>query len=196
MTCKIHTLELPEIQQFFNGGIIFFEFLESEHPKERKGNLDQAKTEAINQLIKKMGKSTPSTRYNYHYLESIPTMAISISHTKTLGVVILSERKNYESIGVDIEYQDRQFQPKTAKFFINSNDENSDLLTIWTKKEAAFKACSPIIKECKLLKDISVANNNFQLQSKKTPLGQVKSFYQKIKDRKVIISIAFITKLN
>ena len=196
MTCKIHILELPEIQRFFNGGIIFFEFFDSEHPKERKNNLAQAKSEAISQLLKKMGKSAPSTNYNYHYLESIPTMAISISHTKTLGVLILSERKNYESIGVDIEYEDRQFQPETTKFFINSSDENGDLLTIWTKKEAAFKACSPIIEECKLLKDISVADGHFQLQSKKTPLGRVQSFYLNIEDRKVVISIAFITKLQ
>ena len=88
---------------------------------------------------------------NHHYLKLAPSVLVSISHTKgRFAAASASSTKQNKSIGIDIELENRAFDPNTSKLFINQFDHtlahssNKNLLLLWTAKEAAFKALSPI----------------------------------------------------
>ena len=62
----------------------------------------------------------------------------------------------------------------TLKFFVNTDDEYSDSLKLWTQKEAAFKAISPIYQEKELtLKMITIKGEEFFLKNDPSLKGTV-----------------------
>jgi len=113
--------------------------------------------------------------HNHHFLEHFPEYVVSISHTRGVAVSLIGNRKKYKSIGIDLEHAKRVMNPKVLKFFKHDTDEEQDPLLLWCKKEAAFKALSPLWNQEKtfVLKDIWIRGNEFGLLSDDKIKGQI-----------------------
>lgn len=138
---------------------------------------------------------------NYYNLKLYPEIAASLSHTGNIGAALLAPIKKYPSVGIDIELKDRQVTKGARKYFFNEHDRpDSDPLEIWTKKEAAFKALSPVIskfrwKKVLLLKHIWIKGDKFGLLGRKKVLGKIIKLERNLGNRKVLISLAFLKSL-
>jgi phosphopantetheinyl transferase (holo-ACP synthase) len=192
MTCNIHIIQVLEIRSFLNGVIGYFYFKPLTEVLETKKSLEKAKHKCIKALLKSIGieLNQTSTSYNYHYLNDYPELALSVSHTANYGVIALAKRENHESIGVDIEIKEREINALTSKYFVNEDESPNNLLEFWTKKEAAFKACSPVNPQCKLLKDLKIRDGHYYLKTSSPIIGEVQSFNYSIEGKDFIISIA------
>lgn len=149
--------------------------------------------EALKLLLSKT-KENLGQIINHDSFQGLPEWKVSLSHTVDAGFVAAISDPNILGIGVDIESRSREITPNAAKFFINEQDNASDLSLIefWTKKEAVFKAVSPHFKEVNLLKKIWIQGSNFGVLNQKKPLGDI--FTTKTKDH--LFSIAYLRKLS
>lgn len=89
-------------------------------------------------------------------------------------------------IGIDIEPLFRYVNPCSIDLFVNDSDIYENLLYLWTKKEAAFKALS-LKGESPKIKDIIIKKNSFQYQDQK-------GFFKVFLKNDHIISLAFFYK--
>jgi len=140
--------------------------------------LKDTRSHTQNQLLKLLSttKEAAGPLVKYDYFENIPHLTTSISHGQRAGAVICVNKELVPGIGIDIEEESRVIAPRASKFFINSSDEqcdDKDLIFLWAKKEAAFKATSPLNQEVKLLKDIWIRNNQFGKVGFEPPVGEV-----------------------
>ena len=147
---------------------------------------------AIKTLLIDMGfEKIKDFSYGFLHLNAIERLAISVSHTRNLGIVALTDKRYHKSIGIDLEFHQRQVRENSKKFWINQDDQLEDpLLNLWVKKEAAFKAISPINSDCKLLKDLIIHGSRFRNSTEPKVTGQVFNFQRKIFERDVLLSIA------
>jgi len=189
MSCKINIIQPAEFSGFFQGTLSMFSFRSGKGPVTSKNHMEEAKQKCLQEILPCNNSLTP-IKYNFHYPINFPHLSLSISHTKNIGIIALANRKDHDSIGIDIEKSDRAINPSTSKFFINSNDDQLNLLDLWTKKEAAFKAESPISPSCKLLKDLSINDNQYFLKASKRHLGKVKTCLFNYEGDEFIISLA------
>ena len=191
MSCKIHIIQPIEIKNIFTGTLAIFEFHSS------KNKLAKAKQNCLKELLSINGLAAlqEEIKYDHHSLLNYPEISLSISHTVDVGIIAMAKAPHHKSIGVDIEWKDRPISSGTKKYFVNSCDiidKQDDLLDFWTKKEAAFKAYSPINPKCRLLKDIVISESKFKFKNTSNNLGTVKSFNFKIGNKIATISIAMI----
>lgn len=105
----------------------------------------------------------------HHHLKNHPHIKVSLSHTRGLSAAVAS--KELVSVGVDVEFIDREFNHKTSKFFLRDDDLEMPLLELWTIKEAAFKAIDPMglkasDKDILVLKDLRVKDQSIELEGK------------------------------
>lgn len=77
---------------------------------------------------------------SFHQLEKFPELVISLSHTKELGAALVGERKNFRSIGLDIERDERVVKDMIRERIAHPEDQNLRNIELWCLKEAAFKA--------------------------------------------------------
>ena len=131
-----------------------------------------------NQLLKLLDttKKNAGPLIRYDHFENIPHITTSISHGQRAGAVICANKELTPGLGIDVEEESRVITPRASKFFVNSSDEgidDKDLIYFWAKKEAAFKATSPLNQEVKLLKDLWIKNNQFGKVGFKDPAGEV-----------------------
>lgn len=138
---------------------------------------------------------------NNLYLELFPEILASISHTQNFGAAVIADCNKYRSIGIDIELKSRTINPQVEKYFINQSDsleDQQDIFFSWIKKEAAFKAVSPLhtqfTKKSKLiLKDIWLNNSQFGIVGKNNPIGTTSTLTKTIEKQEIVIALAFIT---
>lgn len=108
------------------------------------------------------------------FLKKHPEILVSLSHTQTFGAAYVALSSCFRSIGVDLELCGRKMKESTLKFFVNTDDEYSDTLKLWTQKEAAFKAISPLYQKQDLtLKMITIKGEKFFLKEDVCFKGQV-----------------------
>ncbi|RPJ78798.1 MAG: 4-phosphopantetheinyl transferase family protein [Alphaproteobacteria bacterium] len=133
---------------------------------------------------------------NFQNLPKFPEYLISISHTKGAGASLLALKKDYLSLGIDIEWSDRHFKPEAQKFLRHIDDSTTEnLLELWTMKEAAFKALSPLgFPGTLVLSKIIIQNGEFWTNEKKELRGKVETLKLSSGDRELQIAIARISK--
>ncbi len=137
---------------------------------------------------------------NHHNLKAHPHLLISLSHTKNSWAVgMVSHEKLQVGIGIDLELTSRVVKPETQKFFVNKKDSFESLLSLWSQKEACFKALSPfvgpeVLNKTFILKDIRIENGRFGLQKDHHILGKVQSEKKIINGQELLMSKAFLTK--
>ena len=116
---------------------------------------------ALSKLTKNTGPEDLDI-HNHQYLKSDKFTLVSLSHTKDLACAATATRDEIQSIGIDIELTHRAVKPGIEKFYRNSSDQIRDNLLLWSLKEAAFKAISPLYKGEKVLvlKDIVIRDES------------------------------------
>lgn len=154
---------------------------------------------ALAKLLNNKGHTVSDLRQdlilsNYQIMPLFPDYITSLSHTKGAGAAILAQKADYQSIGVDIEWCDRVFKPEIQIFFKNDNDRTTkDLLELWTKKEAAFKALSPLgFPGVLVLSKIIIQDDQFWTAEQPHIRGALKTLRLPILDRELYFSIAGI----
>lgn len=80
------------------------------------------------------------TLVNYHEVVGFPQLTISLSHTKECGAAVIAERKNFRSLGIDIEEETRIVKDSIRERISHPSDINLRNIEIWCIKEAVFKA--------------------------------------------------------
>lgn len=68
------------------------------------------------------------------------SLTISLSHTPEWGAAVIGEAKNFISVGIDIEPLERIVKPMILERISHPDDLNLSPLSLWTLKEASFKA--------------------------------------------------------
>lgn len=189
MTCKINIIKPTEFTQFFKGKLCFFAFSPGKDSVESRQLLQIAKQQALEKILSPFTPSKPIA-YDFHSPTDFPNLSLSISHTQTFGAIALAERKDHDSIGVDIELSKRDFNLKGTKFFMNPEEDASDLLELWTKKEAAFKACAPIYADCTLLKDLIIKQEKIFHKNRDIQIGAIKTCKINFEGENFILSLA------
>lgn len=136
-------------------------------------------------LSKLTGLSITKQEIHKHlYLEQNPKLKVSLTHTKGAAAAIVTSNPDIASVGIDLENINRIVKAGHKKFFVNKLDEFHSLLHLWTQKEAAFKAISPLIgstisyNKVFVLTDIWVQKNRFGLKGQSQALGQLEMLNQ------------------
>lgn len=138
---------------------------------------------------------------NHEYLKHFPDLVVSLSHSKNFGAAVIESKKNAISVGIDIELSSRKFNPSISRHFVNNMDSKesiNDTLSLWSKKEAAYKAISPIIKnqlngKQLVLKDIWIQQNKFGLIDSSKALGTIEFKTERINELELIVTTAYIS---
>lgn len=77
---------------------------------------------------------------NFHQLNNLEQFTISLSHSKECGAAVLAERKNFRSVGIDVEQEDRIVKDSIRQRIAHKEDAIFRNIELWCLKEAAFKA--------------------------------------------------------
>jgi phosphopantetheinyl transferase (holo-ACP synthase) len=152
-------------------------------------NLLIQKNEVVNDL------KSDLTLLNFRELPTYPLYYVSLSHTKELGAAVIALKKTVKGIGIDIEWESRNIKPGALKFFVNPADSHElSLIELWTAKEAAFKALSPIgtYPGVLVLSKIIIQGNRFFTELEPELSGVVTTTNEFIGEKKFIRSIAII----
>lgn len=174
-----------------------YSFALSDNLPSGKENCQPCLAHSLKGLIGSYPETELEIANNYN-LKQYPGIAASLSHTKNIGAALLASIEKYPSVGIDIELRDRKVTEGAQKYFFNEHDRpQSDPLTIWTKKEAAFKALSPLISKFRwkkelLLKHIWIKGDKFGLMGRKRVLGKIINLERNLGNRTVLISLAFL----
>jgi phosphopantetheinyl transferase (holo-ACP synthase) len=132
---------------------------------------------------------------NFRELHNYPLFFTSLSHTKELGAAVLVKKSEAMGIGIDIEWADREIKPGAEKFFVNEKDKNDlSLIELWTAKEAAFKALSPIgtYPGTLVLSKIIVDGTSFYTLEEPHLVGNFTVCQRYVGGRKVVFTIASV----
>lgn len=133
---------------------------------------------------------------NFRHLKNFPQFVTSLSHTRGAGASVLANRADFLSLGIDIEWSERPMKKEAERFFRHPDDsvyENN--LELWTMKEAAFKALSPIgFNGVLVLSKIIIQNGVFWTHEHPEILGQVELKRLNAGERMLTLSIASISK--
>jgi len=115
-------------------------------------------------------KEAQKVRLNNQYkLINLPKIQSSLSHHKKFMACCYTS-KTGTFLGIDIEPCDRKILIESYRLFAHKDDtsnEIDDLLSLWVKKEAAFKAIhhyqekKGIAKKIQTLAEVAITQNDF-----------------------------------
>lgn len=133
---------------------------------------------------------------NYHCLKQLPQFLVSISHSRGIGAAIIADKKDYLSVGIDIEFADRSLPDKSEKYYFNESDSICKSIQLWSIKEACFKAYNsyqlihkkPFIQ----MAQFSVDEKYIFLTDQTQPIGEYSLSIQNITNRDLIIATALL----
>jgi|SRR5690606_32599672 len=121
---------------------LVFETLGSDvHPNRVEGFL--LSREALREAFLTFGRELPPHLLkleNYHQIKSFPEFTLSLSHSRDLGAAVLADRKEYLSLGIDIENENREVKDSIWSRVSHPQDVSLRKIELWCLKEAAFKA--------------------------------------------------------
>jgi phosphopantetheinyl transferase (holo-ACP synthase) len=141
----------------------------------------QAVTRCKQWLARHHGFSDSGMQIVRHsHLQADAALKISISHTRTLGVLATTDDPAIGAIGCDVEFADRPMRAGSGAYFLNEQDDAAlagELLRAWALKEAAFKALDPVRElwtdEAVFLRKLWVSGGDFGLVGANLAIGQV-----------------------
>jgi phosphopantetheinyl transferase (holo-ACP synthase) len=133
-TLTLH--ELPEwenlVTHFLGPGV---------HPGRQKGFC--LAREALRLALKEQGEKVEISDLGLQQhceVSKAKKWTISISHTPLWGAAIIGDKKEYRSVGIDIEPMVREVKQIIRERISHPEDMNLRNLELWCVKEAAFKA--------------------------------------------------------
>lgn len=133
---------------------------------------------------------------NFQRLTHYPDYLTSISHTKGAGAAVLALKENYHSLGIDIEWSERNLKTEAQRFYRHNEDVyNVSELTLWTMKEAAFKALSPLgFPGVLVLSKIIIQDLKFWTKERPEIVGELKLEKLPYVQRELLIALACVKK--
>ncbi|MEI8346226.1 MAG: hypothetical protein WCG27_02080 [Pseudomonadota bacterium] len=133
----------------------------------------------------------------HHHLKKRADLLVSLSHTGPYGAAVVAVEKPILSVGIDVELLKRSCPTTTAKFFVNEMDNaiNSDLLSLWSAKEAAYKAIDPLLLGEMTLKKIWIRGNQFGLFPALTLLGEVIRQEHQLEGETILVTLAKLLRM-
>ena len=175
------------------------------YPNHKRANQHAASREALHLILKNyFQEKIPANKLrivNHQNIENRPDLKASLSHTKDgWAVGLICNAPHVKGVGIDLEFQDRVIKNGAEKLYLNNHDEFQNLLDLWCKKEAAFKALSPlldhkILNKTFVLKDIVIKNNTFHLYNRDTVLGSFTTESVNIKQQSFLLTAAYLENL-
>ena len=134
------------------------------------------------------------TLENYQRLTKYPEYITSISHTKGAGAACLAKQSAYRSLGIDIEWSDRNLKIEAQRFYRHPEDVYSvSELVFWTMKEAAFKALSPLgYPGVLVLSKIIIQHHKFWTHECPELVGELKIEKLPNEQRELLIAVASV----
>lgn len=131
---------------------------------------------------------------NYQNLKNFPDYVLSLSHTKGAGAAVLAKKSEVRSLGIDIEWSDRNLKDEAARFYKNAQDSvYENKIELWTMKEAAFKALSPLgYPGVLVLSKIIIQNGVFFTNERPEIKGSVQTHLKNVDNKKLWVAIACV----
>ena len=77
---------------------------------------------------------------DYCTVKGQDSLTISLSHTSDWGAAVVAAKKEYVSVGIDIEPLTRGVKPAILERISHAADHDLPGLNLWSVKEASFKA--------------------------------------------------------
>lgn len=150
--------------------------------------------QALQESLKIQGIQTPLTNIRLtkdYRLKNFPSLIHSLSHTHGAAAAYSAKVEQVQTLGLDIEWDDRIVKEQTYKFYIRPyEDQKYTPLEIWSLKEAAFKAFYLLGSAPKGLKDIILSDNYALFKNQKLNLRLKK---EKVENKTLLIAMAFLT---
>lgn len=131
---------------------------------------------------------------NYQNLKNYPQFVLSLSHTRGAGAAVLGNKAEVRSLGIDIEWADRNLKDEAGRFYKNPEDSVYDnKLELWTMKEAAFKALSPLgFPGVLVLTKIIIQDGEFFTKERPEIRGRVTTHLKNLDNKKLWVAIAVV----
>jgi len=101
-----------------------------------------------NSLLSSLRKIYPQASFKdlmlkeYRELTDYPDIVLSLSHTPLAGASVVALKKDYLSIGIDIESTNREIKESIIQRVTTENDLKLSSREIWCLKEAIYKCVS------------------------------------------------------
>ncbi len=132
---------------------------------------------------------------NYQNLKKFPDYVLSLSHTKGAGAAVLAKKAEIASLGIDIEWSDRNLKDEASRFYRHPEDSAyENKLELWTMKEAAFKALSPHgFPGVLVLSKIIIKDGEFFTNEQPSIRGRVETHLKNVDNKKLWVAIAYTT---
>lgn len=111
------------------------------HPDRKMGFL--LSRQALKNSLQEQGFEVPLKDLkvnNFHKLPTLPQLTISLTHTKDCGAALVGNRKDFHSLGIDIENEARIVKDSIRDRVAHKMDEPLRNIELWCLKEASFKA--------------------------------------------------------
>lgn len=104
---------------------------------------------------------------NHHHLKHFKHLLCSLSHTQYdvgeyISAACLSHKNEFQSVGIDIEKIDRPIKTGVLERISHPDDYSCKAIESWVRKEAAFKALSPLLESGPVSKEIKIAQDYFE----------------------------------
>lgn len=77
---------------------------------------------------------------DYCSVKGQDSLTISLTHTSNWGAAVVAAKKEYVSVGIDIEPLTRDVKASILERISHAEDQTFPALTLWSVKEASFKA--------------------------------------------------------
>lgn len=132
------TLRDPEDPEWEK--LVMSQFPEGLHPRRKEGFL--LARSSLRDCLRLVQLDCPIQSLalkDFSLLEILPQFTISLSHTDKCGAAFIALRKDFRSIGIDIEHEERIVKPSVIERIKNPRDINLREIELWCLKEAAFK---------------------------------------------------------
>jgi 4'-phosphopantetheinyl transferase EntD len=121
--------------------LVISQFPEGVHPKRKEGFL--LARSSLRDCFRSVELDCPIQSLalrDFSHLEILPQFTISLSHTNQCGAAFIALRKDFRSVGIDVEHEERIVKPSVMERIKNPIDINLREIELWCLKEAAFKA--------------------------------------------------------
>lgn len=104
---------------------------------------------------------------NYQTIEGIDDYVIGLTHTDNYSGATLASKKEFLSVGIDIEMKNRKYSQEALQRYFLPDDfmpssTPSSQLVSWCMKEAAFKAIYPVQYQLHKMLDINISINTLK----------------------------------
>lgn len=126
---------------------------------------------------------------HFHSLEAFPDLTVSLTHTKEAGAALVAPRKDFLSLGIDIESEARVVKENIKERITHPSDLVLRNIELWCLKEASFKA---LMNSGKFLAPMEFASIKISEQKWSHPPSGLEGEWKLEKLNSFVVAMAFL----